>query len=104
MIPRPSLRTILILALAVMLVLALLGVRAGCTAAREARQDANQAKATGKALDGVAAQTPIIREEQKAKENEVSRIEGADTPLPDGFGAELERIRVRDRPADNNSR
>lgn len=102
MIPRLPFRTILILALAVMLVLALLGVRAGCTAAREARQDANQAKATGKALDRVSTETPIIRDEQKEKENEVSKIEGADAPLPPGFGADLER--VRNRPAGNNPR
>lgn len=59
------------------------------------------AKATGKALDTVATQTPIIRTEQKDKEREVEQIEGSDTRLPDGFGRELERVRRGERDRDS---
>lgn len=61
--------------------------------AQSQKRDAVVAKTTGKALDRVAKQTPVIRQEQKEKENEVSAIEGSDTRLPDGFAAELERVR-----------
>lgn len=57
------------------------------------KRDAVVAKTTGKALDKVAEQTPVIRQEQKEKENEVSAIEGSDARLPDGYGSELERVR-----------
>lgn len=57
------------------------------------KRDIAVARTTGKALDRVAAQTPLIRQEQKAKENEVAEIEGSDTRLPDGYGAALERVR-----------
>jgi len=49
--------------------------------------------ATGRALDNVAHETPIIRQEQQEKQSEVDRIEGADERLPDGFASELERVR-----------
>ena len=60
--------------------------------AHRAKSEASIARATGKALDRVAAETPIIRQEQAEKQSEVDQIEGADTPLPDGFSAELERV------------
>jgi hypothetical protein len=59
------------------------------------KRDAVVAKTTGKALDRVAEQTPVIRHEQKEKENEVSAIEGSDARLPDGYGASLERVRSK---------
>jgi len=61
--------------------------------ARKARAEASVAQATGKALDRVAAETPVIRQEQAEKQNEAEKIEGADTRLPDGFGRSLERVR-----------
>lgn len=59
----------------------------------EMRTERNIAVATGEALDKVAAETPVIRQEQQEKERAVDEIEGADQRLPDGFGAELERVR-----------
>lgn len=61
--------------------------------AQSQKRDAVVAKTTGKALDRLAEQTPVIRQEQKEKENEVSTIEGSDARLPDGYGSSLERVR-----------
>lgn len=91
------LRTWLILAFIVLLVLALFGWRAGCVAARGAKAERNVAVATGTALDKVAAETPVIRQEQQEKEHAVEQIDGADQRLPDGFGADLERVRRNSR-------
>jgi len=66
--------------------------------ARKARAEASVAQATGKALDRVAAETPIIRQEQAEKQREVDSIEGSDTRLPDGYGKSLERVRRGDKP------
>jgi len=60
------------------------------------------AKASVEALDKVATETPVIRQEQAEKEREVERIEGADQRLPDGFGRELQRVRVRDKSSNRN--
>lgn len=60
---------------------------------KRARSETSIANATGKALDTVAAETPVIRQDQEEKQREVDAIEGADDRLPDGFGAELERVR-----------
>jgi type VI protein secretion system component VasK len=57
------------------------------------RGEATVAAATGEALDTVAEQTPVIRQEQAEKQREVEKIEGADQRLPVGFGASLERVR-----------
>ena len=57
------------------------------------RGEATVAAATGKALDTVAEQTPVIRQEQAEKQREVEKIEGADQRLPDNFGRNLERVR-----------
>lgn len=91
--PRPSMRTILLAALVALILLALLGWRAGCQAADRAKAERNVAVATGDALDKVAAETPAIREEQAEKQRDVDEIQGADAPLPDGFGRDLERVR-----------
>lgn len=61
--------------------------------AHRAKSEASIARATGKALDRVAAETPVIRQEQAEKQRAVDEIEGADERLPDGFGADLERVR-----------
>lgn len=58
-----------------------------------ARNEAKVAGSVGKQLDRVAAETPIIRQEQEEKQRAVDEIEGADQRLPDGFSAELERVR-----------
>ena len=57
------------------------------------RGEATVAAATGKALDTVAEQTPVIRQQQAEKQREVEKIEGADQRLPDNFGRNLERVR-----------
>jgi type VI protein secretion system component VasK len=57
------------------------------------RGEATVAAAVGEALDTVAEQTPVIRQEQAEKQREVEKIEGADQRLPAGFGASLERVR-----------
>lgn len=51
--------------------------------------------ATGKALDTVAAKTDTIRNDQQEKQADVDKIQGSDQRLPDGYGAELESIRMR---------
>lgn len=79
--------------LVVVFLLALLGWRAGCTAAERARREANQAQVVGDQLDKAAGETAVVRREQQEQEREVDEIEGADQPLPPGFGAELERVR-----------
>lgn len=61
------------------------------------KRDIQVAKTTGKALDAVTTKTETIRSEQKAKEDEVAKIEGADQRLPDGFGRDLERVRRGER-------
>lgn len=71
----------------------------------KARADRAEARlvpavATGKALDRVATQTPIIRAEQEEKTRAVDDIQGADQRLPDGFGADLERVRRGQRDRD----
>lgn len=57
------------------------------------RGEATVAEAVGEALDTVAEQTPVIRQEQAEKQREVEKIEGADQRLPDNFGRNLERVR-----------
>lgn len=61
------------------------------------RRDQGVAVATGKALDKVAQETPAIRQDQQERQREVDQIEGSDQRLPDGYGAELERLRNRER-------
>lgn len=84
---------------AVVILLIIIGLSLAWCSQRGANQkrDAVVAKTTGRALDKVAEQTPVIRNEQKAKENEVSTIEGSDVPLPDGYGRDLQRVRDRKR-------
>lgn len=60
---------------------------------KQSRQEANVAAATGRALDKVAKETPAIRQDQEEKQRAVDQIPGADQRLPDGFGADLERVR-----------
>lgn len=83
----------LLLAAVLILVLALLGWRSGCTAAQRATEERNQAIVTGKQLDKVVTQTADIRAEQQEKEREVEQLDGAGDALPPGFGADLERVR-----------
>lgn len=78
---------------AVIVVLIFMGVTLAWCAGRGGRDDARVAAATGKALDKVAEQTPVIRQEQEEKQREVDQIEGSDTRLPDGYGKSLERVR-----------
>lgn len=60
------------------------------------------AKATVEALDKVATKTTAIGADTKEKQRAVDEIKGSDARLPDGFGAELERVRRGKR--DNDSR
>lgn len=66
-----------------------------------ARNEAKVATSVGKQLDRVAAETPVIRQEQEEKQREASQIEGADTPLPDNFGRNLERVRRGGKHSDS---
>lgn len=64
---------------------------------RDRSREQDRAIATGKALDKVAKETPAIRQDQQERQREVDQIEGSDQRLPDGYGAELERLRDRER-------
>lgn len=64
---------------------------------RDRGREQDVAVATGKALDKVAKETPAIRQDQEERQREVDQIEGSDQRLPDGYGAELERLRDRER-------
>lgn len=66
-----------------------------------ARNEAKVAGSVGKQLDRVAAETPVIRDDQEEKQREAGKIEGADTPLPDGFGESLERVRRGGKHSDS---
>ena len=66
-----------------------------------ARNEAKVAGSVGKQLDRVAAETPVIRQEQEEKQREAAQIEGADTPLPAGFGPSLERVRRGGKHSDS---
>lgn len=63
--------------------------------ARAANAEAQLAPALAsvEALDAVAVETPAIRADQKEKEDAVDNLQGADAPLPAGFGADIERLR-----------
>ncbi len=82
---------------AIIIIMIIIGLSLAWCSQRGANQkrDAVVAKTTGRALDKVAEQTPVIRQEQKEKENEVSAIEGSDARLPDGFARDLQRVRDR---------
>lgn len=85
-----------VIALCVIIVLVLsLGWCQARKEARTAKSEGRVATVTGKAMDRVSEQSEGIREQQQNKEKEVERIEGADQRLPDGFSAELERVRQR---------
>lgn len=88
-------KTIILGIVIVLAVVALFSWRSACTSADRARKEASIASATGEQLDKVAAETPVIRQEQVEKQREVDTIAGADQRLPDGFGADLERVRKR---------
>lgn len=61
------------------------------------KRDIQVAKTTGKALDTVTTKTEVIRSEHGKKADEVTKIEGADQRLPDGFADRLERVRRGER-------
>lgn len=92
-------RTTLIIAIVAVLCFIMAGVTMCVQRDRIAGQkrDIQVAKTTGKALDTVTTKTETIRTEQKAKEDEVTKIEGSDQRLPDGFGRDLERVRRGER-------
>jgi hypothetical protein len=66
-----------------------------------ARNEAKVAGSVGKQLDRVAAETPVIRQEQEEKQRAVNEIEGAGERLPDGFASELERVRRGGKHSDS---
>lgn len=92
-------RTAIIIALVAVLCFIMAGVTMCVQRDRIAGQkrDIQVAKTTGKALDAVTTKTEAIRSEQGKKADEVSKIEGADQRLPDGFGRDLERVRRGER-------
>jgi Flp pilus assembly protein TadB len=63
--------------------------------------EVRQHRVTTRALDTVAEQTQSIRSQQQETERAVDQIQGSDQRLPDGFGAELERLRQRADRADS---
>lgn len=96
MTPRLTLRTVVYaLALIVLLAIVLMGLSwcADRDRLKRAKSEASIAVATGKALDQVAEETPAIRQDQEEKQRAVDELQGADQRLPDGFGADLERVR-----------
>lgn len=88
-----TVKTWAIIAFIVIVGLGLLSWRGACTAAKNAKAEAGQATVVADQLDKVAAETPVIRHDQQEKQREVDEIGGADQRLPDGFGADLERVR-----------
>lgn len=88
-------RTLVIFAIVIALCVLGFSLSTCLHGAQSQKRDAVVAKTTGKALDRVAEQMPVIRQEQKEKENEVSAIEGSDARLPDGFARDLQRVRDR---------
>lgn len=88
------LKTLLIFG-AIVAIVGGLSWRASCSGNERAAK--NTQVAAGKALDKVAEQTPIIRQDQEEKQREVDKIEGSGDRLPDGYGAELERVRRGNR-------
>lgn len=88
-------RVVSLIALACVMVVILLTV-AWCNQRniiQQQKRDIAVATTTGKALDKAADKTTAIRQDQQEKQREVDQIEGSDQRLPDGFGAELERLR-----------
>lgn len=91
MMPHKSIRMWLTLGAIGVLLMLVVVILSMCSNDRQT--DRNVAVATGKALDKVATETPVIRQEQEDKQREVDELQGADQRLPDGFGADLERVR-----------
>lgn len=60
---------------------------------QQQKRDIAVATTTGRALDKASDRTTEARQEQQEKQREVDSIEGSDQRLPDGYGAELERLR-----------
>ena len=88
-----NLRAYLALGVALVAVILLLSWCADRARLKTLKVEARQSEVVGEALDEVASQTPVIRQEQEEKERAVEQIQGADAPLPPGFGADLERVR-----------
>lgn len=69
-----------------------------CSGRDRLAKDRHQTEnATGKALDRVSTETADIHADQQEKQREVETIPGSDTRLPDGYGADLQRVRERER-------
>ena len=88
-----NLRSYLILAAVVVAMILLMSWCSDRARLKTMKAEARQGEVVGTALDAVVAQTPVIRQEQEEKERAVEQIQGADAPLPAGFGADLERVR-----------
>lgn len=63
--------------------------------------EARQERVTSRALDTVAEKTESIRSQQQETERAVDEIQGSDQRLPDGYGAQLERLRQHSKRADS---
>lgn len=88
-----TLKSWLILASVAVVVILLVSWCSDQARLKKMRAEATVGQATGKALDTVATETPVIRQEQEEKQREVDNIPGADDRLPDGFARDLERVR-----------
>lgn len=65
--------------------------------ANRAESEARTATVTVDALDGVATKSDAIRTDAMEKQREVETIPGSEARLPDGYGADLQRLRDRER-------
>lgn len=97
MIPRPSLKAILLACVVLAACLLVLGFCQARKEARTAKSEGRVAVATGKALDRVSTETEAVRNDQKEKEKAVDEIQGSDQRLPAGYGESLQRVRDRDK-------
>lgn len=89
-------RTLVQVAIFACVVIVCVSFLAWCEAVKTQKRDLVVARETGKALESVARQEPVIRQDQKEKQDAAREIPGSDTRLPDGYGRDLERVRQRE--------
>jgi len=93
----PEIRRWVILGLCVAALCFLFAILTMCNGRADDRARNQTANATGKALDTVTRETEIIQTDTTEKRREVDEIQGSDVLLPDGYGADLERVRRNER-------
>lgn len=93
MTPFGSVRSLITIGAIVVVACLLFAVLTMCQGSKTQRAKLQTENATGRALDKVTTKTETINTDTKAKQDEADKIEGADTRLPDGYGARLECVR-----------